>query len=364
MHKYISFNDNDNHSDSEKQVSCNKIKQILIISSMLEKLPINKVLPIFFPFLTLFIYGCNNFNNSNRTSSYTTTVTTTTVKKDLPQVVATTSVLCDLTKQIAGKTINLNCLTSPSINPKVYQPTPEDKQAINQAKVIIFNGYNLEPGLEKFILSSKNTAPKLPVAKIAISSPLMITRNGKTVADPYVWHNVKNTIKMIDVISINLVRTIPENAELYKNNTKKVKNQLLQLDSWIKTRIKSIPPRKRSLVTTHNAMAYYVRAYGLKLAGNLRFLSPTEKKSDGKVHNLAENLAKTQVPTIFIQPTISPELIKAVATKAQVNISDRQLFVENLGLPGSNADTYQKMMTTNTRTILEGLQGTYLRFEK
>ena len=332
---------------------------------MLEKLPSNKALRILFAFFTVSIYGCNNFNSSNKTSSYTTTVTTTTtVQKDLPPVVATTSVLCDLTRQIAGKTINLTCLTSPSINPKVYQPTPADRQAINQAKVIIFNGYNLEPGLEKFILSSKNKAPKLPVAKIAVPSPLMITRNGKKFADPYVWHNVKNAAKMVDVISINLARTIPGNAELYKSNTKKIKNQLLQLDSWIKTRIESIPPNKRTLITTHNEMAYYVRAYGLKLAGTLRFISPTEQTSDTKVKLLATTLRKIQVPTIFAQPTISPELIKAVAKEARVNISQRQLYTENLGLPGSQADTYQKMMIANTRTILEGLEGTYLIFEK
>lgn len=330
---------------------------------MLEILPLNKVLRVFFAVLSLSVYGCDRFDNSNKTTSYTTTVTTTTIQKDLPPVVATTSVLCDLTKQIAAETINLTCLTSPTINPKVYQPTPADRQAINQAKLIIFNGYNLEPGLEKFILASKNTAPKLPVAKIAVPSPLMITRNGKKVADPYVWHNVKNAVKMVDVISINLARTIPENAELYKSNTKKIKKQLLQLDSWIKTRIESIPPNKRTLITTHNEMAYYVRAYGLKLAGTLRFISPREQTSDTKVKLLAKTLQKTQIPTIFAQPTISPELIKAVAKEAQVNISQRQLYTENLGLPGSEADTYQKMMTANTRTILEGLEGTYLIFE-
>ena len=331
---------------------------------MLEKLPLNKVLHFFFIFFTVSIYGCNN-SDENKITSYTTTVTNTKkIQKDLPKVVATTSVLCDLTKQVAAKTINLTCLTPPSISSKVYQPTPADQEAINQAKLIIFNGYNLEPGLEKFILSSKNTAPKLPVAKIAVPSPLMITRNGKKVADPYVWHNVKNTIKMVDVISINLVREIPENAEFYKSNTKKIKKQLSELDTWIKTRIESIPPKKRILVTTHNEMAYYARAYGLNLAGTLRFISPTEQTSDTKVKLLANTLAKIQVPTIFVQPTVSPQLIISVAKKAQLNISGRQLYTEKLGSPGSEADTYQKMMTANTRTILEGLEGTYLIFEK
>ncbi|MEB3214970.1 MAG: zinc ABC transporter substrate-binding protein [Nostocales cyanobacterium 94392] len=331
---------------------------------MLEKLLYNKILRIILIIFSVSFYGCNNSDNSTNTSSYTTTVTNTTVQKNLPQVVATTSVLCDLTKQIAAKTINLTCLTSPLINPKVYQPTPADQQAINQAKLIIFNGYNLEPGLEKFILASKNPATKLPVAKIAVPTPLMITINGKKVADPYVWHNAKHAAKMVEVIGINLAKSIPENAKLYQSNTKKIKNQLLQLDSWIRARIETIPPNKRTLVTTNNAMAYYVSAYNLKLAGTLRFISPTEQISDVKVNLLAKTVQKTNVPTIFVQPTVSPELIKAVAEQAKVNISQRQLFAENLSLPGSEADTYQKKMAANTRTILEGLEGTYLIFEK
>ncbi|MEA5594273.1 metal ABC transporter solute-binding protein, Zn/Mn family [Rivularia sp. UHCC 0363] len=331
---------------------------------MLEKLLLNKTLRIIFILFTVSFYGCNNSDNSNNTSSYTTTVANTTVNKNLPKVVATTSVLCDLTKQIAAKTINLTCLTPASINPKVYQPTPADQQAINQAKLIIFNGYNLEPGLEKFILASKNSAPKVPVAKIAVPVPLMITQNGKKVADPYIWHNAKNAVKMVEVININLARTLPENAKTYQSNTQKITNQISQLDSWIKTRIGTIPSGKRTLVTTNNAMAYYVRAYGLKLAGTLRFISPTEQISDVKVNLLAKTLEKTNVPTIFVQPTVSPQLIKSVAEKAQIKISERQLFAENLGLPGSDADTYQKMMTTNTRTIIEGLEGTYLIFDK
>ncbi|MEO1377234.1 MAG: zinc ABC transporter substrate-binding protein [Cyanobacteria bacterium J06635_10] len=330
---------------------------------MADKVSLYKALRIIFVIFTVSFYGCNNSNNSNNTSSYTTTVTKTTVKKNLPQVVATTSVLCDLTKQIAAKTINLTCLTSPSINPKIYQPTPADNQAINQAKLIIFNGYNLEPGLEKFILASKNSTTKLPVAKIAVPTPLMITKNGQQVADPYVWHNARNAAKMVEVIGINLAKIIPENAELYKSNTQKIANQLVQLDSWIKTRIESIPPKKRTLVTTHNAMAYYVRAYGLKLAGTLRFISPTELTSDAKVKLLANKIQKNNVPTIFVQSTISPQLINSAAQEARVSISERQLFTENLGLPGTKADTYQKMMTANTRTIVEGLEGTYLIFE-
>jgi manganese/iron transport system substrate-binding protein len=43
------------------------------------------------------------------------------------------SVFCDLNKQIAGDIINLICLITPALDPRIYQPIPEDIQAIEQA---------------------------------------------------------------------------------------------------------------------------------------------------------------------------------------------------------------------------------------
>jgi manganese/iron transport system substrate-binding protein len=45
------------------------------------------------------------------------------------KVVASNSVLCDLTKQVAGNTVDLSCLVKPGADPHVYQATPEDRKA-------------------------------------------------------------------------------------------------------------------------------------------------------------------------------------------------------------------------------------------
>ncbi|MEY3334897.1 MAG: hypothetical protein RLZZ176_3202, partial [Cyanobacteriota bacterium] len=50
-------------------------------------------------------------------------------------------------------------------------------------------------------------------------------------------------------------------------------------------------------------------------------------------------------------------------TRAKVKVFERPLYIDGLGKPGSDGETYQKMMTANTRIIIEGLGGTYLKFE-
>ncbi|NWF61428.1 MAG: zinc ABC transporter substrate-binding protein [Fischerella sp.] len=312
--------------------------------------------------LTIGFVGCN-YTTDLVNSSSTTTTTPTELNSNLPKVVATTSVLCDLTKQVAAQTINLTCLTSPDTALYLYQPKPEDSTAIEQAKVIFYNGYGFEPSLLRLIRTSKSPAAKIAVAQRAVPNPLQYRRNGKIVSNPYVWHNPKNGIRMVEIISSNLSKIIPENASLYNSNAQRIKKELNQLDVWMKLRIASIPSNNRKLVTTNDAMAYYVTAYDLTSPNALKNINSETKPTSARVKVLVRNLRRARVPTIFVNTQVNPDLINTVAKTAKVKVSERQLLVDNLGTSGNEGDTYQKMLTANTRTIVEGLGGTYLIFE-
>jgi manganese/iron transport system substrate-binding protein len=66
---------------------------------------------------------------------------------------------------------------------------------------------------------------------------------------------------------------------------------------------------------------------------------------------------------IFAETTINPALIKTVAAEAGVKLAPEQLYSDSLGAPGSDADTYVKMLVANTRSIVESLGGKYTAFE-
>ncbi|BAZ66981.1 MAG: zinc ABC transporter substrate-binding protein [Pelatocladus maniniholoensis HA4357-MV3] len=330
---------------------------------MSKKLLLFQPLRIIFIALTVGLVGCNYVGNLFNSPAITTESSGES-NKNLPKVVATNSVICDLVKQVAEKTVNLTCLISPGVDPDRYQPKAGDRQAIEQAKIIFFNGYNFEPtNLFKLIKGSKNGAAKIAVAQRAVPKPLLYRKNGKLVSNPYVWHHPKNGIKMAEVISANLSKAIPDNAFLYGRNTQKIKKQLNQLDVWIKLRIDSIPAKNRKFVATNDdAMIYYTKAYNLASINALEKINNV-KPTSGRIKEVVREIRRSTVPTIFIDSTSNSNVINTVAKQAQVQVAARQLLAENLGKPGDNGDTYQKMLTANTRTIVEGLGGTYLIFE-
>jgi manganese/iron transport system substrate-binding protein len=309
--------------------------------------------------LIIGFFGCGN---QVKHTIYTQSTQSNIFNKNLPQVVVTNSILCDLTKQVAETTINLTCLIPPSINPQIYQPTPEDIQAIEQADLILYHGYDFEPGLIKVINSTKNRSPKVAVGQRAISEPQKVQENGRNYPEPHIWHNVKNTIKILKLINSNLSKISPQNEKKYSSNTKKITNELNQLHNWIKDTLATIPPKNRKLLTTHQAMIYYVKAYNLPYKEGLSGISDQNNLTNKKVKNLAQYIQNAKVTTIFADTTTNLVLLEPITKEANVKLFSRQLYIDGLGKPGSDGETYQKMMDANTRSIVEGLGGTYLKF--
>jgi manganese/iron transport system substrate-binding protein len=279
-----------------------------------------------------------------------------------PLVVATTSVICDLTKEIAKNTIDLKCLVGAGADPHVYQPTPADRQAIDNAKLLLYAGYDFEPSIIKLVKASSNSAPKIAIQEVAVPTPLTIEEDGKKETDPHVWHNAQNGIKMVAAIQAGLAKAIPASADSYSQNAQAITTQLGQVDTWIKTQIATIPEKSRQLVTTHDALGYYADAYKIPVEGALQGLSTEEKPTPVGIKKLVDAIKKTGVPTIFGEAAASSKILEQVAKEANVKISPKPLFTDGLGEVGSGGETYQKMLVANTQAVVEGLGGKFQPF--
>ncbi|MEA5594664.1 metal ABC transporter solute-binding protein, Zn/Mn family [Rivularia sp. UHCC 0363] len=301
------------------------------------------------------------------------TVNTSSTETGSPLVVATTSVICDLTKQIAAQTVDLKCLVDAGQDPHTYQPKPEDRKAIEQANLVLYGGYDFEPSIIQLIKASDNTAPKIAVHELAVPKPIIAEEHdhegeekhsSEKAPDPHVWHNPQNGIQMVKVIRNNLEKVSPDNAQLYATNAEKLTGEIKQIDSWIKQNVATIPVTQRKLVTTHDALSYYTQAYNIGYEGAIEGLSTEVEPTAARIGELSKEIKQENVPTIFAENTHTPKLIERVAQEANVKVSDQKLYADGLGEKGTNADTYQKMLIANTKAIVEGLGGEYTAVQK
>lgn len=282
------------------------------------------------------------------------------VESDKPQVVSTSTIIADLTEKVGGDEISHQGILEPGADPHVYEPTPQNSVALEQADLILYNGFNLEPGIIKMISSTGVNAKKYAVGEVV--TPLDFEYQGQQEPDPHVWGDAQNAIAMTKAIRDRLIELSPEDRAEFTANAEELITELQQVDRWITEQIQTIPPAKRRLVTTHDAFQYYTRAYGLEMAGTLIGISTEEQPSAQTVKNLANEIRKMQIPAIFAETTINPQLIQTVAEEAGVRLAPQELYSDSIGVKGSEGDSYVKMLVANTKSIVESLGGNYQAF--
>ena len=279
-----------------------------------------------------------------------------------PKVVASHNVICNLVQTIAQDTVDLTCLIDADQDPHTYNPTPLDRKAIEEAQLIFYGGYELEPQVTKLLSATKT--PKIALYEQVVTKPLMVAENHHDESDesaekpelepdPHVWHNIENTVKMVELIQSIFLQANPEAAGQYLVNSTILTEQLWQLDAWIKDQIATIPERQRVLVTTHDSLNYYVKAYYFKDYQTLQGLSDESSPTASQVRKLSAEIKQTGVPTIFAEATASDRVLQNIARAADVKLSTEKLYADGLG----EAKSYIEMMSHNTCAITNGLGG-------
>jgi manganese/iron transport system substrate-binding protein len=296
-----------------------------------------------------------------------------------PKVVASHNVICDLVSTIAQDTIDLTCLIDANQDPHTYKPTPRDRLAIEEAQLIFYGGYKLEPQITKLLTAAKN--PKIALYEQVVTEPMMIaaedhhheaeddhheaeksSESASTESiphepelepDPHVWHNIQNTLKMVGLIQSRLSQANPPTAAQYSENSTSLTKKLQQLDAWVKDQLATIPQGQKVLVTTHDSLNYYVNAYNLEDYQTLHGLSAESTPTASQMTKLIAEIKQTGVPTIFAESTASDRVLQNVARAAEVKLSPDKLYADGLG----EARNYVEMMTHNTCAITNGLGG-------
>ncbi len=285
--------------------------------------------------------------------------------QEKPRVVASYSVLCDLAEQIARDRIALTCLIEGGQDPHTYQPRPQDLRAIETAQLILYGGYDFEPAIVQLVRNTSNSAPKIAIHEVAVPNPILgeddhahgHSHGDDEVADPHVWHDVRNGIRMAEAIGNSLKQIDPGNADFYSQNINNLRAELEQLHTWIQAQVATIPSNQRVLLTTHDALGYYAQAYNFRVAEALMGFSTTEQPNAARFRELVELIRTEGVPTVFVEVTSNDRVMNNLAREANVQISPRALMADGLGPRGSNTGTYVQMMYSNTCIIVTGLGG-------
>lgn len=259
-----------------------------------------------------------------------------------PLVVATTTMVADLAAQIGGADIRLAALMGPGVDPHLYKPGASDAQKLSQAKVVLFSGLHLE-GRMADMLEKRGVA-----VTVGIPSAELLLNDGHP--DPHVWGDAQLWSHCIAPVVEALSAAHPAQKAAFTERGAQLKTTYATLHAWAKSEIAKIPASQRILITSHDAFAYFGRAYGLQVVG-VQGISTVSEAGLADVAQAVDFIKAKAVKAIFVESSVPHATIERIAQDSGAKIGG-ELFSDALG----ENQTYEQMLRANVSRIMEALK--------
>ena len=275
------------------------------------------------------------------------------------RVIATTSIVADLVRQVGGERVVVTGLMGPGVDPHLYRASEGDVMRMADADIVIYNGLHLEGRMaELFGQMAQRGMATAAVADGIDSSRLLSPSDFQGAHDPHIWMDVMMWRDAALAVGEALAERDPAHAESYRAGASDYAAELAELDAAIRERIEQLPADQRVLVTAHDAFNYFGRAYGFEVKG-LQGISTMAEAGTADVQELARFVAERRIPALFVETSVSPRSIEAVQAAVvsrgfQVTVGGN-LFSDALGGADSGAETYEAMIVHNVETIVGAL---------
>jgi zinc transport system substrate-binding protein len=261
-------------------------------------------------------------------------------KKAGPKVVVSFPPLYCMVKNVAGDDAQVVTLLKAQ-GPHEYHLSPGDITPLRRADLFFINGLGLE---DNFAPKLKNNSgnPRLKMVALGEAVP----ESQRQPKDPHVWLGIPEAVLMVKRVVEELKTADPEHAAGYEQRG----NAFVEkLNALLQDGREMLPGKKedRRLVSTHDALFYFSRAFDLDVVGHIRV--PEQGISPTELHDLAERVKEKKVHVITTEPQFSDKDAQALQKEVGKDFKLRLVEVDPLETAGNDLDEgwYEKKMREN-----------------
>ena len=280
-------------------------------------------------------------------------------REPLP-VVATFSILADMVKEVGGDRVSVTTIVGRDADAHSFEPKPQDAKAVMQAKVLVLNGLDFEPWLQRLSQAAGFDGVKVLASHGVNVRHLNGERDGVHShqhdeddshrhahgdVDPHAWQDLTNGMRYARNIAAGLAEADPRNANYYESRANSYIARMKALENEVKTAIAAIPPEYRKVISSHDAFGYFGDAYGVQFIP-ISGLSNQSEPSAQDVARIIEQAREQKVSGVFIENMSSAVMAQQVARESGV-LMGGTLYADALGPADQPASSYLGMFSWN-----------------
>lgn len=293
-------------------------------------------------------------------------------------LVATLEPLADLVARVGGDRVAVRSLVPSGADAHTYQPRPGDIVRLGEADGYVGVGLGLSDGALQLAEQHLPTgAPVLRLGDALDAEDLLLDQGhdadgGHTHGpdththdeeddegpgpNPHVWTSLRLAGLLVAGIQEHLSELDPAGSAQYAGNAASYEAELDALDQAIGQAIATVPAGQRTLVTYHDAWAYFARDHGLAFATAIQPGDHTEP-SAGEVRDLIDLIRELGVVAVFGSEEFPTPVLEAISEETgaiyRADLADDVLP----GAAGEPGGGYLELMRRNAAVIVEGLGG-------
>ncbi|MEQ8286532.1 zinc ABC transporter substrate-binding protein [Thalassospira sp.] len=275
-------------------------------------------------------------------------------------VVATTSMIADAARQVAGDRADVTALMGPGVDPHSYRQTRSDIAAMARADLVLWHGLYLEAQLEEFFLDLAKRRNVVAVGEAIDKDKLLSHAEYNGRYDPHVWMDPQLWESVVYAVRDALIKTDPDGEASYRTNADKHVAEIDKLIEYMKTVAVTVPEKSRVLLTAHDAFSYFGRGYDFDVLG-IQGISTESEAGLRRVEELVNTIVDRNISAVFVESSV-PErnvraLIEGAGARGQDVVIGGTLFSDAMGEPGTYEGTYIGMIDHNVTLITRALGG-------
>ncbi|MDH3227052.1 MAG: metal ABC transporter substrate-binding protein [Thermoleophilia bacterium] len=274
--------------------------------------------------------------------------------ENVPLVVATTSIWSDVVSNVACDGLaRVEALIPSGADPHAFEPSLSDRGTMESASLVVANGLQLEESLEDTLDAVEgNGQPVFRVAEHVVTISATADDEG---ADPHVWLDPSRVSAALPSLGDALVEHAGLDRVAVDACVSGYQDELAAVDAEVAESLSRVREGGRTLVSNHDALAYFADRYGLEVLGTvIPAPSTLAETNPAQLEELAEAAEQAGVRTIFSEAQHSDADVVALAERVG-DIEVATLHTGSLGEPGSGAENYLGLLRTNAELIASGL---------
>jgi zinc transport system substrate-binding protein len=204
-------------------------------------------------------------------------------------------------EQVGGDRVRVSNLTPAGSEPHDLELTPDQRDAIEDAALVVVLGDGFQPAVE-------DAAADRDGRTVRVLSELDLPTD-----DPHIWLDPVLMVDVVGAVANALAKADPRHAAEYRANATDVRGDLAALDAEFSAGLADC--ERDLVVTAHDAFGYLTKRYELRAEG-VAGISPDAEPNPDRLADLADLVQREGVTTVFTEELASPKIARTLAREA------------------------------------------------